>query len=195
MCSWACDVTAASPLTSTPVQFGTRVTSQLEKSNVSLDWAAEDVPAWSRQGWGALLRAGTQLNLLCCLNAELVDAHAAGKQKQGGVVFAASPKPSPWMWFPSPEGVILCCWRSMRDTTVPQLPVVLITYSLAKVDLLYEYFRIVETACEPKSNSLWFSHQNSKYPNLNVGVKANLVKGFRCWEPLCDEKLSQRPSL
>lgn len=117
------------------------------------------------------------------------------KQKQGGVAFAASPKPSPWMWFPSPEAVILCCPWSIRDTTVPQLPVVLITYSLAKLDLLHEYFRSVETACETKSNSLWFSHQYSKYSNLNLGVKANLVKGYRCWEPPCDEKLSQRASL
>lgn len=112
------------------------------------------------------------------------------KQKQGRAVFAASPKPSLSMWFPSPQAVILCCPQSIRETTVPQLPVVLITYSLEKVDLLYEYFRSAETACEPKSDISWFSNQNSKYPsNLNLGVKANLFKGYRCWVALFDKKL------
>lgn len=47
-----------------------------------------------------------------------------------------------------------------------------------KGNLLYEYFRSAETACEPNSNILWFSHQNPKYPsNLNLGVKADPIKG------------------
>lgn len=61
---------------------------------------------------------------------------------------------------------------------MPQLPVVFITYYLEKLDLLYEYFRSAETACEQKFDISLFSHQNSKYPsNLNLEVKANLVKG------------------
>lgn len=73
---------------------------------------------------------------------------------------------------------------------MPQLPVVLTKYSLAKLDLLYGYFRSAETAYELKSNSPWFSRQNSKYhPNLNLKGKKNLVKGYRCLVLLCGEKI------
>lgn len=89
-----------------------------------------DLPGLQRMCVHRAGRAGALLRAQGCAPA-LPGCRAGGcshswKKKQGRTVFAASPKPSFSMWFPSPQAVILCCPQNIRETTVPQLPVVLI---------------------------------------------------------------------
>lgn len=82
---------ATSPLSPTLAQFGTRVTSQLEKPDVSLAWAAEMCVHRAGRA-GALLRAGTGLDpCAACMQSWWMDAHTAGNKSKAGLALLHAP--------------------------------------------------------------------------------------------------------